>query len=126
VHGIGATTAAALAAFLAEPRNLELLRRLEAAGVNTTEPVEQADVQSLRGKTFVITGTHPTPRKELVGLIEKHGGRVTGSVTRSTDYVVLGDDPGSKADRARELGVATIDETQLRALAQQTSIENGA
>ncbi len=120
VHGIGDTTAAALAAFLAEPRNLQLLERLEQAGVNTVEPVDQADVQSLRGKTFVITGTHATPRKELAALIEKHGGRITGSVTRSTDYVLLGDDPGSKADRARELGIATIDEVQLRQLAQQS------
>jgi DNA ligase (NAD+) len=121
VHGIGNTTAAALAAFLAEPRNLQLLERLQEAGVNTVEPVEQADVQSLRGKTFVVTGTHATPRKELISFIEKHGGRVTGSVTRSTDYVLLGEDPGSKADRARELGITTIDEAQLRELAAQAS-----
>ncbi|HSL71274.1 MAG TPA: helix-hairpin-helix domain-containing protein, partial [Longimicrobiales bacterium] len=119
VHGIGGTTADALAAFLSEPHNLRLLDRLQQAGVNTTEPVEHADVQSLKGKTFVITGTHPTPRKELAAFIEKRGGRVTGSVTRSTDYVLLGDDPGSKADRARELGVATISEEQLRQLAAQ-------
>jgi DNA ligase (NAD+) len=117
VHGIGDTTAAALAAFLGESNNRHLLERLEQAGVNTVEPVEQADVQSLRGKTFVVTGTHATPRKELIAFIEKHGGRVTGSVTRSTDYVLLGEDPGSKADRARELGINTIDEAQLRELA---------
>lgn len=119
VHGIGQTTAAAVGAFLHEPQNRRLLERLAAAGVNLTEPVEQGGVQSARikGKAFVITGTHPSPRKELAGLIEQHGGRVTGSVTRSTDYVVLGDDPGSKADKARELGIATINEEQLRALA---------
>src|SRR5262245_20209392 len=117
VHGIGGTTAVALAAFVQDERNRLLLQRLSKAGVNTTEPVEQADVQSLKGKTFVITGTHTSPRKELQSLIERHGGRVTGSVTRSTDYVLLGEDPGSKADKARELGVTTIDEVQLRALA---------
>jgi DNA ligase (NAD+) len=117
VHGIGGTTAAALAAFVQDERNRQLLQRLSKAGVNTSEPVEQADVQSLRGKTFVITGTHTSSRKELQSLIERHGGRVTGSVTRSTDYVLLGEDPGSKADKARELGITTIDEAQLRALA---------
>ena len=117
VHGIGATTAAALAAFMQDEQNRTLLERLEKAGVNTAEPVEQADVPTLKGKTFVITGTHTSPRKELQTLIERHGGRITGSVTRSTDYVVLGEDPGSKADKARELGIATIDEAELRALA---------
>jgi len=117
VHGIGQTTAEALAAFFDEPHNRRLQERLVAAGVNTIEPVEQVDVPSLKGKTFVITGTHTTPRKELVALIERHGGRVTGSVTRTTDYVVLGEDPGSKADKAKELGIATINEDELRRLA---------
>jgi DNA ligase (NAD+) len=121
VHGLGETTAAALAAFLHDDRNRRLLERLAEAGVNTTEPVEQADVPTLAGQTFVITGTHAPPRKELQGLIERHGGRITGTVTRSTDYVVLGEDPGSKADRARELGISTIDESQLRALAAGSS-----
>ncbi|MGH7460227.1 MAG: BRCT domain-containing protein, partial [Longimicrobiales bacterium] len=99
--------------------NQELLKRLQAAGVNTNEPVAKADSAALKGKTFVITGTHASPRKELQQLIERHGGRITGSVTRSTDYVVLGDDPGSKADKAKELGIALIDESQLRALAEE-------
>lgn len=117
VHGIGRTTAEAVAAFVQEPHNRALLERLAEVGVNQVEPVEQSDVQSLRGMTFVITGTHSTPRKELIGLIERHGGRVTGSVTRTTSYVVLGDDPGSKAEKARTLGIPTLDETQLFALA---------
>jgi DNA ligase (NAD+) len=121
VHGIGDTTAAALAAFLQDAGNQRLLQRLRAAGINTTEPVEQAAEQPLKGKTFVITGTHASPRKELLDLIERHGGRITGSVTRSTDYLVLGDDPGSKADKARELGISMIDESQLRALVAGTS-----
>jgi DNA ligase (NAD+) len=116
VHGIGRTTAAALAAFLQDPANRRLLDRLREAGVNTTEPVEQAEQQPLKGMTFVITGTHPSPRKELTSLIERHGGRITGSVARSTNYVVCGEDPGSKADKARELGITMLDEQQLRDL----------
>lgn len=117
VHGIGETTASALAAFFAEQHNLDLIHRLKAAGINMTEPVEQAGVQSLRGKSFVITGTHATPRKELQTFIERHGGRLTGSVSRSTDFVVLGEDAGSKAEKARELGIKTLTEDELRALA---------
>jgi DNA ligase (NAD+) len=123
VHGIGRTTADALAAFLHEPRNRELIEHLREVGVNLTEPVEQVALPSLRGQTFVITGTHTTPRKELIALIERHGGRVTGSVTRTTSYVVLGEDPGSKADKARELGIPTIDERQLFALAAAATDE---
>jgi DNA ligase (NAD+) len=116
VHGIGRTTAAALAAFLQDPANRRLLDRLREAGVNATEPVEQAEQQPLKGMTFVITGTHPSPRKELTALIERHGGRITGSVARSTNYVLCGEDPGSKADKARELGITMLDEQQLRDL----------
>lgn len=117
VHGIGETTASALAAFFGEQHNLDLIEKLQAVGVNVIEPIEQADVQSLRGQSFVITGTHPTPRKELQAFIERHGGRITGSVSRSTNFVVLGDDAGSKADKARELGIKTLTEEELRALA---------
>jgi DNA ligase (NAD+) len=113
VHGIGHTTAAALAAYLAAPANRELLERLRAAGVNMTEPVVRAERTSLAGKVFVITGTHTRSRKDLTDLIERHGGRVSGSVSRSTDYVVAGENPGSKLDRARELNVPILDEAAL-------------
>jgi DNA ligase (NAD+) len=116
VHGIGSTTATALAAFLAEPRNRELLARLDAAGVNMTEPVERAEQTTLDGLTFVVTGTHSLSRKQITSLIERHGGRVTGSVSRTTDYLVAGENPGSKLDRARELGVRAITEPELLAL----------
>jgi DNA ligase (NAD+) len=116
VHGIGRTTAAALAAFLGEPRNLELLDRLHRAGVNTEEAVERAEQTTLEGLTFVVTGTHTLSRKEITSLIERHGGRVTGSVSRTTDYLVAGESPGSKLDRARELGVRVITEPELLAL----------
>jgi DNA ligase (NAD+) len=116
VHGIGATTAAAVHSFMAEPRNRELLARLAAAGVNQEEPVERAERSTLQGLTFVITGTHPSSRKDLSSLIERHGGRVAGSVSRATDYLLAGDAPGSKLERARELGVRVIDEAALQEL----------
>lgn len=117
VHGIGATTAEAVGAFLEEPRNLELIERLAAAGLRMDEPVERAEHSTLAGCTFVVTGTHGMSRKELTGLIERHGGRITGSVSRTTDFLVAGESPGSKLDRARELGVRIIDEHELLALA---------
>ena len=116
VHGIGGTTASALNAFFAEPRNRELIRRLESAGLTMTEPVERAEYTPLEGKSFVITGTHPSSRSDLTTLVEHHGGRVAGSVSRKTDYVVAGENPGSKLDKAQELGIAIIDESGLRDL----------
>ncbi|MBR9989430.1 MAG: NAD-dependent DNA ligase LigA [Gemmatimonadetes bacterium] len=117
VHGIGGTTAEAVGAFMADPHNRALVERLAAAGLNMDEPVERAEHSTLAGRTFVVTGTHGMSRKEITSLIERHGGRVTGGVSRSTDYLVAGESPGSKLDRARELGVRIIDEQELLALA---------
>jgi DNA ligase (NAD+) len=117
VHGIGATTAEAVGAFMAEPRNRQLIERLAAAGLQMEEPVERAEHSTLAGCTFVVTGTHGMSRKEITGVIERHGGRVTGSVSRTTDFLVAGESPGSKLDRARELGVKIIDEHALLELA---------
>ncbi|MGH7446494.1 MAG: helix-hairpin-helix domain-containing protein, partial [Longimicrobiales bacterium] len=117
VHGIGSTTAEAVGAFMAEPKNRVLIERLGAAGLRMDEPVERAEHSTLAGRTFVVTGTHGMSRKEITGLIEKHGGRVTGSVSRSTDFLVAGENPGSKLDRATELGVRVINEQELLALA---------
>ncbi|CAN5789035.1 NAD-dependent DNA ligase LigA [soil metagenome] len=124
LHGIGGTTAAALAAFMAEPRNQALIERLRDAGVNTTEPVERAERSTLAGLTFVITGTHALSRKELTTLVERHGGRVAGSVSKSTSYLVAGGAPGSKLERARELRVPVIDEDGLQALIESDSDTN--
>jgi DNA ligase (NAD+) len=117
IHGIGATTAAALVAYLREPRNRELIARLAAAGLNLTEPVQRADDPSFAGLTFVITGTLPTlSRTQAKAFIEERGGRVAGSVSGKTDYVVVGEDAGSKLARARELGVRELSEAALLAL----------
>jgi DNA ligase (NAD+) len=114
LHGIGATTAEALASYLAEPRNLEVVDKLRTAGVDLTEPEAAPADGPLNGLTFVITGTLPTlSRKQATAMVENAGGRVTGSVTRSTDFLLAGEDAGSKLARARELGVAEIDEAEL-------------
>jgi DNA ligase (NAD+) len=123
VHGIGATTARALTAFLEEPRNRKLIERLREAGLRMDEPVERAESAALEGKTFVVTGTHRMSRKEITSFIERHGGRVTGSVSKATDFVVAGESPGSKLERARELGVAVIDEDELLAMAAEPATE---
>jgi DNA ligase (NAD+) len=117
VHGIGGTTAEALAAYLAEPRNREIIGKLKDAGVGLTEP-EAAPPESavLAGETWVITGTLPTlSRQEATALIESAGGRVTGTVTKKTDFLLAGEDAGSKLARARELGVAEVTEEELLA-----------
>jgi DNA ligase (NAD+) len=119
VHGIGETTARTLGTYLAEPRNRDVLRRLADVGVNMVEPVERVDDVPLEGLTFVVTGTLPTlSRKEATTFIERHGGRISGSVTRQTDYVVAGESPGSKLARAGELGVPVLDEAELMALVE--------
>jgi DNA ligase (NAD+) len=117
VHGVGRTTAEAVAGFMHEPHNRELLDRLALAGVNMQETVEQADEQTFAGQTFVVTGTHPVSRKEAEQFVTTRGGRITGSVSKTTNYVVVGEDPGSKFEKARQLGIPTISWDELVALA---------
>ena len=117
VHTIGHTMAAALHAWMAEPRNQEIVRKLEKAGVKMTEERAETPQGPFTGKAFVITGTHPTmSRPQLEEFIQQHGGRVTGSVTRKTDYLVVGEDAGSKLAKAQELGIAQLTEADLLAL----------
>jgi DNA ligase (NAD+) len=115
VHGIGKVMAEAVARFLAEPGNREVIGKLRAAGVVLEEESRAAPAEGpFKGLTVVITGTLPTlSRKQATELVERAGGRVTGSVTRNTDYLVVGEDAGSKLVRARELGVAELTEDEL-------------
>jgi DNA ligase (NAD+) len=114
VRGIGPTIAEAVAAFLAEPRNRALIERLARAGVRTDEPVTASASGPLAGQTFVITGTLPgLARAEATRLIEAAGGAVTGSVSKKTTAVIAGEEPGSKLDKAKQLGVAVWDERKL-------------
>jgi DNA ligase (NAD+) len=118
LEGIGPNIAAAIVDWMHNPRNQLLLDKLRRGGVwprSEAEPLGRP--QLLEGLRFVITGTLPTlTRPEAKALIEAHGGKVTGSVSKRTSYLVAGDVPGSKLGRARELGVAEIDEAGLRAL----------
>jgi DNA ligase (NAD+) len=117
IHGIGGTTAEALAAFMQEPRNRHVIERLTQAGVNMREEVEELSDARFAGRSFVITGTLPSmSRKEAAQFVESRGGRVSSSVSKSTDFVVVGDDPGSKFDKARQLGIRILDEEGLRRL----------
>jgi DNA ligase (NAD+) len=119
VRGIGRVMAEALHAWLAEPRNRETVEKLRAAGVKLTEEQGAPAEGPFSGLTFVITGTHPTmSRPELTDFIERRGGRVTGGVTGKTDYLVAGEDAGSKLAKARELGVKELSEAGLVALAE--------
>ncbi|MGH7689038.1 MAG: helix-hairpin-helix domain-containing protein, partial [Gemmatimonadaceae bacterium] len=114
VRGIGATIADAVAKFFHDPAAGQLLAKLRAAGVNEVEPQAAAVGRALAGQTFVITGTLPTlSRSQATELIEANGGRVTDSVSKKTTALVAGAEAGSKLDKARVLGVETIDEAEL-------------
>ncbi len=113
VRGVGPTIAEAVAGFFREPKNRRLVARLQALGVNLKEP-HGGGGGPLAGQAYVITGTLPTlSRTRAQELIERAGGQVTSSVSKKTTAVVAGADPGSKLERARELGVEVIDEAQL-------------
>ena len=114
VHGIGDTIAKSVAAYFASASAKKLLRRLEAAGVRTDEPVKKAAGSSLAGQAVVITGTlSHLSRAQAQALVESNGGRVAGSVSKTTSFVVVGEDAGSKLEKARTLGIETITEDEL-------------
>jgi DNA ligase (NAD+) len=117
VDEVGPRIAESIAEFFSIPANRKLVERLREAKLTLTGEKKQRGTK-LAGKTFVLTGTLPRfTRDEAKKMIEDAGGKVTGSVTRKTDYVVAGSDAGSKLDKARELGVAVIDEKQMEELA---------
>ena len=120
VPEIGPVVAASVRTFADEPHNRALVEKLAAAGVNMStrqpEPGEAAP-GPLAGKTFVLTGTLETlSREDAAAAIERHGGKVTSSVSRKTSYVVVGADAGSKLEKARGLGVTTLNEDEFKAL----------
>ena len=119
VEDVGPVLAESIHQFFAEKHNREVIAQLRAAGVHWPEGEPQrAPGGKLQSLTFVLTGTLPTlSRDEAKDLIESQGGKVAGSVSKKTSYVVAGADPGSKLDRAAELGVPIIDEQGLKAMA---------
>jgi DNA ligase (NAD+) len=114
VEEVGPRVAESILHFFREPRNLKVLEKLRQAGLQFEQKKVRKAEGKLAGKQFVLTGTLPNySRDEATRLIEEAGGRVISSVSKKTDYVVVGADPGSKLDKARSLGVKTIDEAEL-------------
>ena len=119
VRDVGPVVAASIARFFREPHNLDVMQQLRKLGVKWSEGKGEAAAERvLSGKSFVLTGALPRmTRDEAKELIESLGGRVIGSVSKKTDYVVAGADPGSKHDKALELGIKVLDEDGLLKLA---------
>ena len=118
VPDVGPVVAKCIVEFLAEPHNCEVIEQLRASGVHWPEHAPKREVDGpLTGKTFVITGTLPTlSRDEAKAMVEAAGGKVSGSVSKKTDYLVAGEAAGSKLDKAQQLGVSIVDEAGLRTL----------
>jgi DNA ligase (NAD+) len=123
IEGIGPNIAQAIVDWFARPANqqlLEKLRRVDVWPISSDQLSVNSDQLLLSGLTFVVTGTLPSfSREEAKAFIESHGGKVTDSVSKKTSYLVLGEAPGSKLDKARLLGVPILDEAGLRALVNQ-------
>ena len=119
-EGIGPEVAASVRLFFEQKANRAMVERLRRAGVVLEGARKTRGTGPLAGKTFVLTGTLPTlTRDEAGALIEAKGGKVAGSVSRKTDYVVAGEAAGSKLERARDLGLAVLDEEGLRRLLEE-------
>jgi DNA ligase (NAD+) len=117
VHEIGPVVARSVHEWFCDPANRRLVERLQKAGLRTEETAAAAGSRRLQGKQIVVTGTLDSmTRGEARAAIEERGGRVTSAVSKKTSYVVVGRDPGSKADKARELGLEVLDEAAFRAL----------
>ncbi|MFZ9238497.1 MAG: NAD-dependent DNA ligase LigA [Burkholderiaceae bacterium] len=111
VEDVGPVVAQSILSFFHDPLNRELIAQLRAAGVHWDESVVERDAQPLTGKTFVLTGTLPNlKRDEAQALIEAAGGKVSGSVSKKTSYVVAGEEAGSKLAKAESLGIPVLDE----------------
>ena len=117
VPDMGEISARAISSFFNDAGNLSILKELEEAGVNFVQEQTTLLGDRLSGKTFVITGTLPTlGRKECAALIEANGGKVTGSVSKKTNYLVAGEAAGSKLTKAQELGIVILSEDELRSM----------
>jgi len=121
IPGVGPQIAGSVAAYFAEPANRAVIERLSAAGVSMVEEGATEGPRPLAGKSLVLTGSlHSMTRDQAKDAILRRGGRLTSSVSKKTDYVVVGDEPGSKADDARRLKVEILDEAGFLALIGRT------
>jgi DNA ligase (NAD+) len=117
ISGVGIEVSESILSFFSDPNHRDWVKAMRAAGLNLVEAAAAGSVEGIAGKTFVLTGTLPTlGRDEARDLIEKAGGKVSGSVSKNTHYVVAGEEAGSKLTKAQELGVAILDEAGLRKL----------
>jgi DNA ligase (NAD+) len=117
VPEVGPKVAQSISEFFSEPANCNVIRKLHKAGVHPTAEKRELKSQKLAGKSFVFTGGLANRSREEAGeLVQQHGGKVGGSVSKKTDYVVVGTDPGSKYDKAKELGVPILTEAEFEKL----------
>lgn len=117
ISGFGGVMAKEVVEFFTHTAAKELVERLAAVGVNMEAQEQEQTGALLEGKTFVLTGTLPSlSRKEASELIQRNGGKVTGSVSKKTSYVLAGEDPGSKLDKANTLGIPVLSEEELLAM----------
>ncbi|MBN1956468.1 MAG: NAD-dependent DNA ligase LigA [Anaerolineae bacterium] len=122
VAGVGPRIAEAVVEWFRRPRHRQIVEKLRQAGVRLVQETEEARPQPLAGLAFVITGTLSRPREDVAAWIEARGGKVTGSVSAKTDYLVIGENPGgTKYRKAAALGVAMIDEARLQELTAATT-----
>ncbi|MEJ2051991.1 MAG: helix-hairpin-helix domain-containing protein, partial [Calditrichota bacterium] len=116
IEGIGEKTAQSVVDFLNNADNIKVIDKLKKGGVNLSQyPISRVSIsKNLSGKSFVFTGTlEQFSRDEAADMVRDRGGKVSGSVSSKTDYVVLGAEPGSKYQKARELGVTILTEDQF-------------
>ena len=117
VPEVGPKVAQSIADFFSEPANQKLIQRLKDEGLKMTEKREAPEDTRFAGKTFVFTGALARRSRDEAGAeVTRHGGKVSGSVSKLTDYVVVGADPGSKYDKARSLGVTILNEDDFEKL----------
>jgi DNA ligase (NAD+) len=122
VQDVGPVVAMSIHRFFPEPHNSEIIEQLHAGGVHWEEgpPAPGRKAGAFAGKTFVLTGTLPSmTREEAEELIKSRGGKVVGSVSKKANFVVAGEEAGSKLDKARELGIAVIDEPELKRMIEE-------
>lgn len=123
IPAIGPKIAASIVRYFNEPHNRELIKKLIDSGVNVFEKVSSDIPQTLAGKTFVVTGTLTSySRSEVEEVIRNHGGKAVSSVSKNTNYVLAGSEPGSKLQKAQELGVKIITEDQFKELLEGKEI----